>query len=222
MRGGSKGVSNKNLRMMHGKPLLAYTIDQAIETGLFDHVVVSTDSDEIASAAKLYGAETWFLRPEELASDDAPKIPAIRHAFLEAENYYKKKYEYLIDLDATSPLRSVNDIKNAFSQFLDENANILFSACIARKNPYFNMSERIDGELKKVKSIDPLPTRRQDAPVVYESNASIYIWNRKSLFQYDTFYTKKTSLYVMPEDRSVDIDTDLDWEIVELLMSKRI
>ena len=85
MRGGSKGVPNKNLRLLHGKPLMAYTIEQALESNLFDHVVVSTDSDKIVKTAKSCGAETWFFRPAELATDGAPKLPAIRHALLEAE-----------------------------------------------------------------------------------------------------------------------------------------
>lgn len=222
MRGDSKGVRNKNLRMLCGKPLMAYTIEQALESELFDHVVVSTDSDEIANTAKLHGAETWFLRPAELATDNAPKIPSIRHAFLEAEKYYRKKYRYIVDLDVTSPLRSVDDIKNGFSQFLNEDAAILITACVARKNPYFNMIEKINGVYKRVKVLDPLPVIRQDAPAVYDMNASIYIWRRKSLLQNDTLYTKRTSLYVMPEERSVDIDTELDLEIVEYLMSKRV
>ncbi len=220
MRGGSKGVSSKNLRNLHGKPLMAFTIDQALQSGLFEHVVVSTDSDEIAETAKTYGAEAWFLRPPELATDEAPKLPVIRHAFLEAEKYYGHEFEILVDLDATSPLRSVDDINGAYDQLIAEDADMLITVSPCRKNPYFNMVEIVDGRVRKVKELKPPPTRRQDAPAVYDMNASIYIWQRRALLNLDTLFTDKTSLYVMPEERSVDIDTDLDWKFVEFITLK--
>ena len=102
MRGGSKGLPSKNLRGLHGKPLLAYTIEHALESKLFEHVVVSTDSKKIAETSKSYGAETWFFRPAEHSTDEAPKIPAIRHAFLESEKYYRQNFDVLVDLDVTS------------------------------------------------------------------------------------------------------------------------
>ena len=223
MRGGSKGVSGKNLRNLHGKPLMAYTIEQALQSGLFEQVVVSTDSYEIAETAKTYGAEAWFLRPAELATDKAAKLPAIRHAFMEVEKHYGHQFDVLVDLDATSPLRKVEDIKAAYHQFLDEeDADILITASPCRKNPYFNMVEKVDGRVRKVKELKPPPTRRQDAPAVYDMNASIYIWKRRALLEYDTLFTEKTSLYVMPEERSVDIDTELDWDFVEFMIGKMI
>ena len=220
MRGGSKGVSGKNLRNLHGKPLMAYTIEQALQSGLFEHVVVSTDSDEIAEMAKTYGAEAWFLRPAELATDEAPKLPVIRHAFLEAEKHYDHDFEILVDLDATSPLRSMEDINGAYDQLIAEDADMLITASPCRKNPYFNMVEIVDGRVRKVKELKPPPTRRQDAPAVYDMNASIYIWKRQALFEYDNLFTDKTTLYVMPEERSVDIDTELDWEFVEFITGR--
>ena len=222
MRGGSKGVPNKNLRKLHGKPLMAYTIGQALESGLFDHVVVSTNSNEIAETAKSLGAEAWFLRPAELATDVSPKLPVIRHAFLEAEKYYGRPFDVLIDLDATSPLRDVEDITGAYRQFVEENADILITACPARKNPYFNMIEKVNGRIRKVKEIENPPVRRQDTPQVYDMNASIYIWNRQALMGKNTLFTDKTSLFLMPEERSVDIDTALDWEFVGFITGKKL
>ena len=217
MRGGSKGVPSKNLRKLHSKPLMAYTIEHALETGLFEHVVVSTDSNEIADKAKEYGAEAWFLRPAELATDEAPKIPVIRHAFLESEKYFKQKFDVLVDLDATSPLRNVADINGAYEQFVEEDADILITASPCRKNPYFNMVEKANGRVQKVKELKTPIIRRQDAPQVYDMNASIYIWKRQALLESDSLFTDKTSLYVMPEERSVDIDTNLDWQFVEFI-----
>jgi len=222
MRGGSKGVPNKNLRHLYGKPLMAYTIEQALESQLFQHVVVSTDSDEIAEAARTYGAEAWFLRPQEMATDEAAKLPVIRHALLESEKHYGHSFDVLVDLDATSPLRLTRDITEAYDQFMRENADILITACPSRKNPYFNMVEKVNGCIRKVKTLDKPVVRRQDAPQVYDMNASIYIWKRDALLNRDTLFTEKTSLYVMPEERSVDIDTELDWEFVEFAMGKRL
>jgi len=221
MRGGSKGVPNKNLRLLLGKPLMAHTIEQALQSGLFEHVVVSTDSRKIAEKAKTYGAETWFLRPLELATDQAPKVPAIRHAFLESENHYGHRFDVLIDLDATSPLRNVEDITKAYRQFQEEDADILITACPARKNPYFNMVEIINGKIQKVKILDKEPVNRQDVPQVYDMNASIYIWKRHTLLENDTLFTDKTSLYIMLEERSVVIDTKLDWDFVEYMIGKK-
>ena len=222
MRGGSRGVPNKNLRELLGKPLMAYTIEQALQSELFEHVVVSTDSEKISKLAQTYGAEAWFLRPAELATDKAPKLPVIRHTFLEAEKHYGKQFDVLVDLDATSPLRDVEDIAKAYRQFLDEEADILITACPARKNPYFNMVEIINDRIQKVKQLDKNPVRRQDAPKVFDMNASIYIWKRRSLLESNTLFTDKTSLYVMSEERSVDIDTELDWEFVEFIIGKTV
>ena len=151
MRGGSKGVPKKNLRVLYGKPLMAYTIEQALGSKMFEHVVVSTDSDEIVETAKSFGAEAWFKRPVELATDESPKLPVIRHAFLEAEKHYGQQFDVLVDLDATSPLRKVEDITRAYRQFVKEDADILITACPARKNPYFNMVEITNGSVNLVK-----------------------------------------------------------------------
>ena len=222
MRGGSKGVPNKNLRKLHNKPLMAYTIEQALESKLFDHVVVSTDSEKIAETARESGAESWFIRPPELAADDVSKLPAIRHAFLESEDYYGYLFDVLVDLDATSPLRLVEDISNAYNQFVYQDADILITASPCRKNPYFNQVEVINGKIRPVKKTNTMIVRRQDAPQVYDMNASIYIWKRKVLLENDTLFTDRSSLYIMPEERSVDIDTKLDLEFVEYMIGKSI
>ena len=206
--------------MLHGKPLMAYTIGQALESGLFEHVVVSTDSDEIAETAKSFGAEAWFLRPAKLATDKSPKLPVIRHAFQEAEKHYNNHFDILVDMDVTSPLRKVVDISNAYHQFIKDDSDILITASPARKNPYFNMVELINGKVKIVKQLERVFIRRQDSPSVFDMNASIYIWRREALLGNDTLFTDKTSLYVMPEERSVDIDTELDWDFVDYMIKK--
>ena len=213
-------MPDKNLRRLLGKPLMAYTIEQAFQSGLFEHVVVSTDSQKIAEAARSFGAEVWFIRPPEMATDSASKLPAIRHALLESEHYFGHKFDVLVDLDVTSPLRLVEDITGAYEQFVREDADILITASPSRKNPYFNMVENVNGLIQIVKQFNKQIERRQDAPQVFDMNASIYIWKRKALLEYDTLFTDKTALFVMPEERSVDIDTELDWNIVEYIIGK--
>ncbi len=222
MRSGSKGVKNKNLKNLNGKPLMGYTIEQAKKSKLFKHIVISTDSDEIAQMARTFGAESWFIRPDEMATDNAPKIPVIRHALLEAEMHYGLKFDTIIDLDATSPLRTMKDINKAYKQFVDQDSDILITACPSRKNPYFNMVEEVDGRIKKIKELKSSPIRRQDAPKVYDMNASIYIWKRSYLLNGGDLFTQKTSLYIMPEIRSIDIDSELDWAFVEYILSNKM
>ena len=213
-------MPDKNLRPLLGKPLMAYTIEQALQSGLFKHVVVSTDSQKIAEAARSFGAEVWFIRPPEMATDSASKLPAIRHALLESEHYFGHKFDVLVDLDVTSPLRLIEDITGAYERFVREDADILITASPSRKNPYFNMVENVNGLIQIVKQFNKQIERRQDAPQVFDMNASIYIWKRKALLEYDTLFTDKTALFVMPEERSVDIDTELDWNIVEYIIGK--
>lgn len=220
-RGGSKGVLNKNIREINGKPLIAYSIEIAKQTGLFDHIVISTDSDEIASVAMSFGAEVFFKRPSELASDTAAKLPVIRHAFTESEKFYGVEFRYLIDLDATSPLRIADDITGAYKLLIDGGYDNIITAMPSRRSPYFNMVEvNSDGHAHICKKIGSDIVRRQDAPACFDMNASIYIWKRQALLNNDSVLTDNTGLYVMPEERSIDIDTSLDFEFVSFLLKK--
>lgn len=221
MRSGSKGVKNKNLKLINNKPLMYYTINQAIKSRLFENIVVSTNSKKILKKARYYGADGWFLRPKKLSSDYSPKVPAIKHALFEAEKYYKKFFDIIIDLDVSSPLRKVVDIKNAYKYFIKKKANFLVTGCKSKKNPYFNVAEIINNKLKKAKPFKRNIYRRQDAPITYDFNASIYIWKRKSLVNFKSFYKSKTVLYEMPESRSWDIDTNFDFKVVKYLLSRK-
>ena len=220
-RGGSKGVHNKNLKLINGKPLIAYTIEAAKESGLFSRIVVSTDSDEIIKVAKEYGADVFFKRPAELASDKAAKIPVIRHAHIESTKHFKEEYNIHVDLDATSPLRLVSDLTEALDQFKKNDNDILITAMEARRSPYFNLIEDFDGKIRVSKELPQQVIRRQDSPKCYDMNASIYIWKSDVLMESDTVFMDKTGLYVMPEERSYDIDTELDFKIVEMILKER-
>ncbi|WP_096027578.1 cytidylyltransferase domain-containing protein [Campylobacter lanienae] len=218
-RGGSKGVKNKNIRQIAGLPLIAHTINQAKECGLFEHIVISTDSDEIASVAIKYGGEVFFKRESSLANDSAGKIPAIRDALIRSQEHYGCEFTYIIDLDATSPLRLASDINRAFKQFIDDDNDILITAAPSRHSPYFNLIERqIDGTINLSKPLPNAILRRQDAPQTYDMNASIYIWKSQILLTTDTLFIPKTGLYIMPQNRSIDIDDELDFMIVEQIL----
>ncbi len=220
-RGGSQGVKNKNTRKLLGKPLIAHSIATAVATGLFSHIVVSTDSDEIANIAVKYGAEVFFKRPPELASDTAAKLPVIRHALIESELHYGRNFPILIDLDATSPLRSVEDILGSWELFTRGGYDNLITAMPSRKSPYFNMVELdAEGRAHLSKRLESQVVRRQDAPRCYDMNASIYIWKREALLEDNRVVADNTGLFIMPEERSIDIDTELDFLFVEFLASR--
>ncbi len=221
-RGGSKGVKNKNIKELCHKPLIAYTIEQAKASKLFEHIVISTDSDAIASVAKKYGADVFFKRSAEMASDTAGKLDVIRDAFVRSEAHYQETFDYLIDLDATAPLRSVKDIINSFNQLLQNNNDNLITAMPSRRSPYFNLVEvDLNGKVALSKQLESTVLRRQDAPKSYDMNASIYIWKRDAILNENSLFLEKTGLYVMPEERSIDIDNELDFEFVEFLMRKQ-
>ncbi|QHT64172.1 acylneuraminate cytidylyltransferase family protein [Paenibacillus lycopersici] len=221
-RGGSKGVKNKNIREMLGKPLIAYSIEQARESGLFEHIAVSSDSPEILEAAAKWGADILVERPLEMASDTAAKLPAIRHCVQHAEAATNKTFSVIVDLDATSPLRTTEDIVNAVNLLETRDVPNLITGAPARRSPYFNLVEMDgDGFVRLSKSSDKPIVRRQDAPKCFDMNASIYIWKRQFLLNDYPLFLPDTILYEMPEDRSVDIDSELDWRIVEWILGSR-
>lgn len=221
-RGGSKGVKNKNIRLINGIPLIAYSIKQAQQSNLFSTITVSSDSDDILNIAKFYKADILIKRPKEYAEDNSPKIPAIKHAVLETEKTLNTHFDVIIDLDPTSPLRNIDDIKNAYYMLVNESASNIITACPSRRSPYFNMVKIDENNIASLPmKLDKNITRRQDAPKIYDMNASIYVWQKNHLLNCDSLWYEKTMLYIMPEERSLDIDTELDFEIVDFLLKKK-
>lgn len=218
-RGGSKGCRGKNLRPLLGKPLIAWSIRQALECPEIDRVVVSTDSETIADTAIRYGADVPFLRPRELATDTAGKWAVWQHALEACEEHYGEPVDIYVDLDCTSPLRDIRDISGAISQFTRSGADAVFSVCPARKNPYFNMIEVVDGCQKLCKELKVPVVRRQDAPAVYEHVASIYVLSPDYLRRGDGLLSGCTQGYDIGADKSLDIDSEYDFTIMEYLMS---
>ncbi|MCC6915390.1 MAG: acylneuraminate cytidylyltransferase family protein [Rhodospirillaceae bacterium] len=222
-RGGSKGVANKNIRPMHGRPLIAWTIEQARASGVVDFIAMSSDSKDILQAAKDAGADLLVTRPDELATDQAAKVPAIRHSVETAEAHTGKRFDVLVDLDATSPLRLPSDIEACIELLRTKNAPNVITAMPARRSPYFNLVEvHEDGRVTLAKPLAKPVVRRQDAPKCYDMNASIYVWRHDALFEDPAIFKPETALYIMPEERSIDIDSELDFRIVEMILAERL
>ena len=222
-RGGSKGVVGKNARDLVGKPVLAWSIAQARETGLFDAIAFSSDSDALLDAALKAGADIAVKRPDEMATDTAPKLPAIRHCLEQAIAQTGKTPEIFVDLDVTSPLRLASDITGAVALLRESGARNVITGAPARRSPYFNLVEqRTDGSVGLSKPANPPITRRQDAPRCFDMNASIYVWRVASFLEQPAVFYPDTHLFEMPEERSIDIDSDLDFALVELLLRQRL
>jgi N-acylneuraminate cytidylyltransferase/CMP-N,N'-diacetyllegionaminic acid synthase len=222
-RGGSKGVVGKNARDLLGKPVLAWSIAQARETGLFEAIAFSSDSDALLEAALKAGADIAVRRPDEMATDTAPKLPAIRHCLEQAIAQTGRTPEVFVDLDVTSPLRLASDITGAVDLLRQSGAPNVITGAPARRSPYFNLVEqRTDGSVGLSKSADPPITRRQDAPRCFDMNASIYVWRVASFLERPAVFYPDTRLFEMPEERSIDIDSDLDFALVELLLRQRM
>lgn len=218
-RKGSKRLKNKNLKNLMGKPLIAHTIETAKKWNKADKIIVSTDSNEIADISRKYGAEVPFMRPEFLATDDSPKLPVIKHAINFLKDEKNENYDVIVDLDPTSPLRTVEDLDKAYELMIEKKPTNLFSVCKARKNPYFNMIELNDeGYAHICKEPNLNVYRMQDAPQVYEMNASIYMFWTKKLMLMDSAIDAKSMIYEMPYERSIDIDSESDFKMVEYFM----
>ncbi|MEO0359178.1 MAG: acylneuraminate cytidylyltransferase family protein, partial [Pseudomonadota bacterium] len=194
-------------------------IDQAKATPGIDRIIVSTDSPDIAQAAKEAGAEVPFLRPAELASNTAGKLDVWKHLLAWVEDDMGPVSE-MIDLDPTSPLRDVADITACIDMLSDPDTDLVITGYEADKNPYFNMVEhKADGTVELVKSPDTAVLGRQGAPKVYAMNASVYAWRRAAIG--GAFWSARTKLHIMPRARSVDIDDPIDFELVQLLMARK-
>lgn len=216
-RGGSKRLPGKNIKRLNGRPLINYTIDAA--RSVFEDAVicVSTDDESIKEVAEQAKLEVPFMRPMELASDTADS----RSVFLHAYNYYKQKRGYdasvIIVLQPTSPFRTDKHINEAMELY-DNSIDMVVSAFETTSNPYFVLFEESSlGYLEKSKKGNF--TRKQDVPKVWELNGAIYIINTKSLINQQVFNFEKVIKYEMKEEESIDIDTKLDWQLAELLMS---
>ncbi len=219
-RGGSKGIPSKNIRILGDKPLIAHTITTAITSNLFSHVIVSTDSDEIASISQKYGAKVPFMRPKELATDDANTIDALIHA-IEELNEQNYEIETVVMRDCTCPFIDKEDMKGSIELFDSSTCDTVYAAILAHPNPYFGMGEiNLDGYLEIPKTLDKKIIRRQDAPVVYDLDGML-VFNAKNFLQSKTLFTNKTLPYEISKEHGHMIDFEFDFKVAELLLKNK-
>jgi CMP-N-acetylneuraminic acid synthetase len=224
-RGGSKGIPGKNVKLLDGKPLIAYTIDTAQKfiTQFKDgksFVALSTDSQQIIDVSAAYGLNTEYRRSSELAGDKVGKIDVIKDLLLWYENKYNIIFDYILDLDVTSPLRTVDDLNEAFEIIKkNQEAINLFSVNPANRNPYFNMVEQNKkGFYQLIKKTNTVQLTRQQAPKVYDLNASFYFYKREFFTKrYKSAITDKSLIYIMPH-MCFDLDHSIDFEFLSFLI----
>lgn len=222
-RGGSKGIPGKNIKSLNGKPLIFYTI---LTANLFKDkfkdvtILLSTDLDDIRKIAGDYGLNSDYRRPEYLAGDAVGKIDAIRDVLIFAEQKENCTYDYILDLDVTSPLRNLQDLSEAFEMIQNKKEAInLFSVSPANRSPYFNMVEKKEnGFYAQVKHSDKILFTRQSAPKVYDMNASFYFYKREFFdLGYNGAVTDRSLIYVVPHI-CFDLDHPIDFEIISYLI----
>jgi CMP-N-acetylneuraminic acid synthetase len=220
-RGASKGLPGKNIKVLAGKPLITWTIETALQSKFSRRVLVSTDDEGIASVSRAAGAEVPFLRPAELARDDSPHILSSLHAIEWFQRMGQPLPEYLLLLQPTSPLRTTDDIDGAIELAWSKDAMAVVSVCEARPHPQKTYRLLSDGTLADFMPCDVPYRRRQDLPAAYAENGAIYLNRCESLLRDRTYIPPGTLPYLMPPERSLDIDSAWDFAIAEFILSSR-
>jgi N,N'-diacetyl-8-epilegionaminate cytidylyltransferase len=221
-RGGSKGLPRKNLSLLAGLPLLGHAIGTALATRGVTRCVVSTDDDEIAAVARRYGAECPFMRPAELATDGASEWAAWRHA-IAAIRADGEPLDLFLSVPTTAPLRAVGDVEACLETFADGDADAVITVTPARRNPYFNMvtvDERGAAELV-IRPDRPIE-RRQAGPAIYDMTTVAYVADPAFVLRAEGLFAGRVRAVVVPPERAIDIDTELDLRIAESLMAERL
>jgi N-acylneuraminate cytidylyltransferase len=208
-RGGSKGVARKNIRPLRGKPLIAWTIEAARASSRIDRLVVSSEDAEILEAARQLGCEAPFVRPAELARDDTPGMAPLRHAIAELPAHH-----YTVLLQPTSPLRATGDIDACIEQCHATGADACISVMAAPKPPQWTFVKREGNRIEPWLSAGEFESRRQDFPALVVPNGAVYVARTEWLAQGRTFFEGRVVCHEMPPERSLDIDTEWDWYLV--------
>ncbi|MBW1681857.1 MAG: acylneuraminate cytidylyltransferase family protein [Deltaproteobacteria bacterium] len=219
-RGGSKGVPGKNLRLVRGRPLVAWAVECGVRAPSIDRVVVSTDSDQIAKAAQEAGADVPFMRPASLARDDTPMMPVMQHAVASVEDIYARIVDRLVLIDPTAPLRRVEDIEKAIRMHEEGDCDAVISGNVAHRNPYFNMVRQEGKYIRLVLEEGRDVGRRQDAPPVYDLNTVVWVYSRNAVMVNAERIPQRSRLYLVPRERAVDLDTEEDFERLSWMMER--
>ena len=218
-RGGSRGIPDKNLALAGGRSLLARAIDAAAESRHRPRIVVSTDSERIAGAARAAGAEVPFLRPAELARDDTPGIAPVLHALRWLEEGEGYRPRWVVVLQPTSPLRTAADVDAALELAGARGADAVVSVTPAATHPFWVKRLDADGRLRDFAPATEAVARRQDLPGAYALNGAVYVARREVLLERESFHTERTWGYVMPPERSLDVDTPWDLHLADLVLT---
>jgi len=221
-RGGSKKLPRKNIRLLNGRPLIYYTIKAAQKSKYLERIIVSTEDKEIAEIAKKFGAEV-INRPRELARDETPTLPVLQHVIRHLEEKEDYRPDVIVILQPTSPLRTPEDIDAAVKKFRETKCDSVVSVCEVEHPIHWMYT--LDGDrMKPLMKDGARITRRQDAPMVYRLNGAVYVTRRDTIMKENKVLTDDTRAYIMPAERSIDIDTKLDFKVAEIILreSRRV
>lgn len=219
-RGGSKGLRGKNIRPLAGKPLIAWSIEHALAIDRISRVIVSTDSEDIATVAREYGAQVPFMRPAELARDDTPEWLVWRHALRHVLETVGSFPEAMVSVPATAPLRLPLDIENCLDEYEKGDADMIITVTDSHRSPYFNMVKtNADGTVGLVIPLQSVVARRQDAPVVYDMTTVAYVARPEFVMTHNATFEGRVRAVHVPPERALDIDIQLDFQIAECLLN---
>ena len=221
-RGGSKGLPNKNLRLIAGKPLIAWAIEQALSVDEIDSVIVSTDSEEIATISRNFGAIVPFIRPKELSGDASPEWSAWQHAlrhFQDSHGYLPTEF---LSIPTTAPLRFASDIQNCLNEFRRTSSDAVITVTESRHNPFFNMVRKdLKGSLTLLENSESMIVRRQEAPMIFDITTVCYVLNPEFVLRGSSIFDGRVKGIEVPSERALDIDTLFDFQIAEFFLSTR-
>ena len=219
-RGGSKSIPKKNIAMVAGKPLIAYTIEVALQSKYIDRVIVSTDDREIADISKHCGAEVPFMRPAEYATDDATTLSVLQHAIKWLEDNEGYEPEVILILEPTSPLRIADDVDGAIKLLADTDCDSVTGLCEVEHNPY-RMRTIVEGRVHNFIDSPVAYAKRQDLPPVYRHSGTIYITRTRIVKDENRIFGDDNRAFMVPLERSIDIDGRFELEIADMILRKR-
>jgi CMP-N-acetylneuraminic acid synthetase len=222
-RGGSKGLSNKNIKIFNGKPLIAWSIEHAKSINRIGRVIVSTDSEEIAKTARAFGAEVPFIRPKELATDESPEWLSWQHALEFIYQTDGRLPDLMLSIPTTSPLRRVEDINKIIDEYLENDTDVVITVTEPYRSPYFNIvKDSSDGYVELFIKSDKSINRRQDCPKTFDMTTVAYAAKPSFVISNTNIFDGKVRKIIVSKETSVDIDTLFDFEYAEFLVKKGV
>ncbi len=219
-RGGSKGIPGKNIKKLNGKPLIFYTINEAKKSKFLDNIIVSTEDNKIEKVAKKYGIEV-VKRPKKLSTDNSTSISVLKHTIINLEKTKKFFPDIIVMLQPTSPLRKSSDIDLAIEKFLKTDCDTIIGVTEVQHPPYWTYYIE-NGRLIPIIEGGEKIFRRQDSKKFYQINGAIYIISRNKILKQDSIISKNNFPYIMPPQRSIDIDNEMDFKLAELLLEEKL